>query len=139
MTTPEITLEKARESITERKHRVSDFLTAKEIEEVHESNQRGKKAPAFDNVDSYIAEIIARFGFETYMAWKEGEIEEGQMIKYILAERAREARNRLVIERIIVSSLAGANHPGKGGKIPKTLKTAFKLLKEEEKKMKGGN
>ena len=138
MTAPEITLNKARESITERKHRVSDFLTAEEIEEVHKANYKGKKAPAFDDVDAYIGEILGRFDYGTYIAWKNGEIEEKQMIKYILAERAREARNRLAIERIIVAAIAGANHPSKGGKIPKTLKTAFKLLKDEEKKTKGG-
>lgn len=139
MTTPELTLNKVKKTITERNYRVSDFLTTEEIEEVHESNRKGKKLPKFDLIDSYAGEILARFGYGAYLAWKNGEIEEGQMMKYVLAERSRDARERLVVERILVAAISGANHPAKGGHAPKTLKTAFKLLKEEEKNAKGGN
>ena len=60
------------------------------------------------------------------------------MAKYISAERAREARSRLRLENIIVASIAGANRATKSGHAPKTLKTAIKMLKSEEKLAKGG-
>ena len=88
-------------------------------------------------IDAYIAEIIARFGYETYLAWKSGEIEEMQMVKYIQAERARDVSNRLSLERMIFACVAGANNPTNSGHAPKTLRIATKLLKNEEKLAKG--
>ena len=59
------------------------------------------------------------------------------MAKYIQAERAREARNRLMIENIIVASVAGANNATKNGHPPKSLKAAIKMLKNEQNLAKG--
>lgn len=139
MTVPEITLKQAKEAAAVKTFRASDFLTKEELDEVHESNARGKKNTGFDVIDAYIAEIIARFGYDTYVAWKFGEIDEKHMAKYIQAERAREARNRLMIENIIVASVAGANNATKGGHPPKSLKAAIKMLKNEQKLAKGAN
>ena len=139
MTVPEITLKQAKEAAAVKTFRASDFLTKEEIDEVHESNAKGKKNTGFDVIDAYIAEIIARFGYDTYVAWKFGEIDEKHMAKYIQAERAREARNRLMIENIIVASVAGANNATKGGHPPKSLKAAIKMLKNEQKLAKGAN
>ena len=137
MTAPELTLNKVKNNAKVRNFRASDFLTDEEIEEVHTSNIKGKKTNSFDRIDAYIAEIIARFGYDTYVAWKFGEIGELQMAKYVEAERAREARNRLNIENVIVASVMGANHPTKRNHMPKSLKTAIKMLKNEEKLAKG--
>lgn len=137
MTVPELTLNKVKQNAKVRNFRASDFLTDKQIEEVHESNIKGKKNLSFDAIDAYIAEIIARFGYDTYVAWKFGEISEINMAKYIEAERAREARNRLMIENIIVASNAGANNPTKHGHMPKSLKTAINMLKKEQELAKG--
>jgi len=137
MTAPELTLNKVKETARVKSFRASDFLTDEQIEEVHDSNIKGKKSTDFNIIDAYIAEIIARFGYETYVAWKFGEIGEEQMAKYIQAERAREVRNRLSIESIILASVAGANNPTKGGHMPKSLKSAIKMLKNEEKLAKG--
>lgn len=137
MTAPELTLDKVKETAKVKSFRASDFLTDEQVEEVHESNIKGKKTSNFDKIDAYIAEIIARFGYDTYIAWKFGEINEINMAKYIEAERAREARNRLMIENIIVASVAGANNPTKGGHLPKSLKSAIKMLKNEEQIAKG--
>lgn len=137
MTVPELTLNKVKKERV-RNFRASDFLTQEQIDEVKESNLRGKKTTSFDEVDSYIAEIIARFGYDTYVAWKFGEIDEKSMMKYIEAERVREARNRLRLEHIIVASVSGANRPNKTGHMPKSLKMAIKMLKSEEKLAKGG-
>lgn len=138
MRMPELTLSKVKETAKVKSFRASDFLTDKQIEEVHESNLRGKKTTKFDAIDAYIAEIIARFGYDTYVAWKFGEISETNMAKFIQAERVREARNRLKLENIIVASVYGANNPDKHGKAPKTLRTAIKMLKSEENLAKGG-
>ena len=137
MTAPELTLNKVKQNAKVRNFRASDFLTEKELDEVHESNLKGKKTKGFDSVDAYIAEIIARFGYDTYVAWKFGEIGEKQMVKYLKAERARDVQNRLMIENIIVASMAGANNPTKGGHMPKSLKAAIKMIKSEEKLAKG--
>lgn len=139
MTVPEITLKQAKEAAAVKTFRASDFLTKEELDEVHESNAKGKKNTGFDVIDAYIAEILARFGYDTYVAWKFGEIDEKHMAKYIQAERAREARNRLMIENIIVASVAGANNATKGGHPPKSLKAAIKMLKNEQKLAKGAN
>lgn len=137
MTAPELTLNKVKQNAKVRNFRASDFLTEEEIDEVHESNIKGKKNTGFDKIDAYIAEIIARFGYDTYVAWKFGEIGEEQMAKYIKAERARDVQNRLMIENIIVASMAGANNPTKSGHMPKSLKAAIKMIKSEEKLAKG--
>lgn len=137
MTKPELTLKKAKETATKREFRASDFLTPEQLEEVHISNAKGKKTASFDEVDAYIAEILARFGYDTYVAWKIGEIKEDEMVRYIEAERVREVSGRLMLENIIVASVAGANNPTKNGQPPKSLKTAVKMLKSEENRAKG--
>ena len=139
MTAPELTLNSVKETAKVKAFRASDFLTKDEVEEIHESNIRGKKRNKFDKIDAYIAEIIARFGYDTYVAWKFGEIGELNMAKYVEAERAREARDRLTLESIIVAAVAGANHPTKGGHVPKSLNTAIKMIKKEQKLAEGGN
>lgn len=138
MTKPELTLENVRETAKVKTFRASDFLTDEQMDEVKEANLKGKKKAGFDEVDAYIAEILARFGYDTYVAWKFGEISEQNMIKYVQAERARDALNRLTLENIIVASVAGANQPTKNGHAPKSLKTAIKLLEKEQNLAKGG-
>lgn len=137
MTAPELTLNEIKKTARVKSFRASDFLTDKQIDEVRDSNIKGKKNTHFDAIDAYIAEIIARFGYDTFVAWKFGEIGEEQMMKYIQAERAREVQNRLMIESVIVASVAGANNPTKGGHMPKSLKSAIKMIKSEEKLAKG--
>lgn len=137
MTAPELTLNKVKETAKVKTFRASDFLTKEELDEVKKSNQKGRKT-RFNQIDAYIAEILARFGYDTYVAWKFGEIGEENMVKYIEAERAREAQNRLRLENLVVASVAGANRYNKSGHAPKTLKAAIKMLKSEEKLAKGG-
>lgn len=138
MTKPDLTLNKVRQTAV-REHRASDFLTQNEMDELHESNARGKKSVGFDAIDAYIAEILARFGYDTYLAWKAGDISEEDMAHFIEAERVRDTRRRLPLENIIVASVAGANQPTKHGQAPKSLKAAIKMIKSEEKIAKGGN
>lgn len=133
MTVPELTLNKVKETAKEKTFRASDFLTQEQIEEVKESNIKGKKSVGFDEIDAYIAEIIARFGYDTYTAWKTGEIDESRMVKYIQAERVRDVKNRLALESLLVGAMAGANNHTKSGHTPKSLKAAFQILKSERK------
>ena len=138
MTKPELSLDSVKQTATVKVSRASDFLTDEQMEEVHKSNAKGAKTNRFSVVDAYIAEIIARFGYDTYVAWKFGEISEDNMLHFIQAERAREAQHRLMIENIIVASVSGANHPTKSGHAPKSLTTAIKMLKTEQKLAEGG-
>lgn len=138
MTTPKLTLQDVTKNITKvREHKASDFLTDEQIAQVRASNLKGKKNSSFDIVDAYVAEIIARFGYDTYLAWKKGDISEERMAKYVMAERVREVKNRLSIENIIVGAVAGANHPNKSGHAPKTLKATIEFLKNERKFVEG--
>lgn len=137
MTMPELTLNSVRKSAKVKTYRASDFLTDQEVEEVRRSNLKGKKSPKFDQVDAYIAEILARFGYDSYMAWKNGDITEKDMAHYLLAERAREARLRYKLTSILVHAVAGANHRNKNGQLPKTLKIADELLKADKNTAEG--
>lgn len=133
---PELTLKEVREKAQTKVFRASDFLTTKQKEEVQKSNLKGKKK-AYNMIDAYVAEIIARFGYDTYIAWKDGSISEDSMLKYILAERARETQRTLALESIIIASVAGSNRPTKHGSTPKSLKVAIDILKKEQVKAKG--
>lgn len=127
---------KEKESQKVHNFRASDFLTQQQMEDLHKSNAKGKKRK-FDTIDAYIAEIIARFGYDTYIAWKTGAINEQDMVHYIEAERAREVQKTLALETIIIGAVAGSNHPTKHGNAPKSLKVAIDILKKEQSRAKG--
>lgn len=137
MTAPEISLNEAKKiAETKRNFRASDFLSEDEQKEVRKNNAKGKEQ-LFNVVDAYVAEILARFGYDTYMAWKAGDIPNERMQKYILAERARDSQLLFPLENIIVASVAGANNPTRGGHTPKSLQMAIKILKQEQEKANG--
>lgn len=132
-----ISLKKAKEIAGKKRNfRASDFLTEDEKAEVRKNNAKGKATP-FNGVDAYVAEILARFGYDTYMAWKAGDIDNERMQKYLLAERARDAQKLFPLENIILASVAGANNPTKGGHTPKSLQMAIKILKQEQERANG--
>lgn len=126
-------LGKAKEQaiVKERVHRVSDFLTNEEKNDLARANTRGKKK-AYDKVDAYVAEIIARFGYDAYIAWQSGNIETKRMNRLLAAERIRDRASLLTLEAVIVSAVAGANQPTKSGHAPKSLKNAIKILQKEQ-------
>lgn len=144
----EITLATAKDTLKEREQvfRASDFLPERKIEELHEINARGRKiVRPYDEVDAFAAEVLARFGWHAYRAWKTGERDErgrtimttDQLFKYIAAERARTTAEGLPLQYTVVGAMAGANHPTKHKNAPKTLKNTIKFLKEQQKKAKG--
>lgn len=140
MAREKITLETARKELAGKQvksFRVSDFVSEDEKTELRESNYARKEPErSFSAVDAYIAEILARFGYQTYQAWKVGDISERDMLAYVNAERARDAQNRLSLEAVVISSLMGAQQPHKGGQRP--IKSALKIFKSEQKLAKGG-
>lgn len=118
--------------------RLSDLLSKEEIADSKARKAKRKASePMFDAVDSYVAEIIARFGYEVYEKWNREEISTVTINKWLEAERAREKRAVYSLEALIVSAVSGANNPAKGNKTPKTLKLAYKILKEEQKLAEG--
>ena len=137
MKEPEISLNKAKEIAGKKRNfRASDFLTEEEKAEVRKNNAKGRAAP-FNAVDAYVAEILARFGYDTYMSWKAGDIDNDRMTKYILAERARDTQRLFPLENLILASVAGANNPTRGGHTPKSLQMAIKILKQEQERANG--
>ena len=130
---------KQRPSLTEgREFRASDFLTEDEQQELREVNARGRNIRRpFDEVDSFAAEIMARFGWDAYQAWLDGRFNPEKAMRFIAAERARQKREMLPLEAIILNAMAGANHPTKHKSTPKGLKQAVKIMKSETKQAKG--
>lgn len=144
----EITLQTARETLKDKEQvfRASDFLPARKVQELHEINARGRKiVRPYDEIDAFAAEVLARFGWQAYRAWKTQERDEkgqiimttDQLFKYIAAERARVTAESLPLQYTVVGAMAGANHPTKSKSAPKSLKNTIKFLKEQQKKAKG--
>lgn len=122
----------------ERVHRVSDFLTDEEQDKLTKANIKGKKkSKQFDKIDAYTAEILGRFGYDTYLAWQAGTFPADKMNRMLAAERVRERAKLLTLEAIVISAVAGANNPTKSGHAPKSLKTAINILKKEQEAIGG--
>lgn len=138
MTAPSLTLEAVKQQARTKVSRVSDFLTNDEQENRIKSKATAKRRERrFDGIDAYCAEIIARFGYDAYMAWNSGEIDEAFMARMIFAERARDKKRILPLEMIILGGVAGANQPTKSKQAPKSLKTAIKVLTKEQEEANG--
>lgn len=140
MTKHELTLESVKQSpkVGEQVFRASDFLTEAQVEELHQVNERGRKiVRPYDEVDAFSAEVLARFGWQAYQAWKEGEWSTDKVMRFIAAERARTTAEGLPSQITLVSAVAGANHPTKHKSAPQSLKNAIKMIKEQQKQAKG--
>lgn len=120
-------------------YQISDFMTSEEKRELRRSNFEGRKVKRkFDEIDAFVAEIIARFGYETYRAWNDGKISTDRISKLLLAERARERSYRLNLEAIIMATVSSCvKRSKKDPKMPRGLKLAHKIFKEETKLAKG--
>lgn len=140
MTAPELTLSQVRNSpkLQMGAPRVSDFLT-KEQKEVRTKRKRTavKSKRKFNDVDAYMAEIIARFGYEAYEKWNTGEIPEDKMLRLVLAERAREKAYLLPLETMICQLVKDCIRRSRKDKKPTGPKEAAKILKGEAKKARG--
>lgn len=130
----ELTLEKIKESpkaMPVREFRLSDFVSQEKVEEVHRRNASGSsKVRLFDAVDSYVARIIAYFGYEAYLDWNEGNIPDYRMRRLVEAYRASQLELLTNLEAIVLASgIAGAM--SKKAKGP--LGEAHKIIKKNEK------
>ena len=124
--------------VTDRVFRASDYLSEKELEEIHKSNAKGKKiVRPFDDVDAFGAEILARFGWDSYQAWLCGEFDMDKALRFVAAERARDKQTIVHLEALILSAMAGANNPDSHGHMPKSLRQANDIFKKEIKQAQG--
>lgn len=141
MTAPELTLQNVKKSAQQAVNvvRVSDFLSDEKKQELREAQEVRyiKKRRMFDDVDAYSAEIMARFGYDAWEAWNARLIKPEKMLRFVLAERARDKQKLLGFESLILSGLAGANNPTKSGHMPKSFKNAIRILKQEQSQAKG--
>lgn len=141
MMAPELSLNKVKESkkITTRTVRVSDFLTNEKRSELRMAQEarEAQRRRGFDEIDAYSGEILGRFGYLAWQAWQTGQIKGDKMVKMVLAERARQKRELLGVETMILAVGSGANHPTQSGHAPKSLRNAVKILKDEQKQAKG--
>lgn len=124
--------------LAEQHFRPSDFLTKQQQYELREANARGRTiVRPYDEIDAFAAEILARFGWETYRAWQMGEFSQEKALRFIAAERARDASRSFDIEQVIYAATLGANNPTKAGKLPKSAKKTAEILNEHLKRAKG--
>lgn len=129
------TLAEARQKLANRElhFRASDFLSDEEKAKLREINTKREDSKPYDEVDAFAAELLARFGWQAYQAWHHGEFEHERALKFIAAERARDEKKLIPLESVILLSMAGANHPGKNGKPPKSLASAQQIIKQQTK------
>ncbi|MCM1218193.1 MAG: hypothetical protein NC548_27220 [Lachnospiraceae bacterium] len=142
MTTPELTLNEVRKSPklnkAQRTYRVSDFLTKEQKEAREKRKHEAKKTKRlFDPVDAYVAEIMARFGYDVYEKWNKGEIDDQRMQRLLAAERAREKAYILPLETIIAQLVKDCIRRTKKEKKPTGPKEAAKIIKVEAKIARG--
>lgn len=129
---------KSSPKLAERHFRPSDFLTTQQMDELHEANARGKSVRRpYDEIDAFAAELLARFGWETYTAWQKGEFSQEKALRFVAAERAREAARSLPIEQVIYTATLGANNPTKSGKLPRSARKTAEIIKEHMNFAKG--
>lgn len=135
----ELTLDRVKGSpkaMPVREYRLSDFVSQEKVEELHEQNASGSKnAGTFDLVDSYVARIIAYFGYEAYKDWNEGIIPDYRMRRLVEAYRASQLELMTNLEAVVLATgIAGAF--SKKAKGP--LGEAHKIIKKNEKIIGGG-
>lgn len=135
---PEFTLNDIRNSSKVKVFQASELLTNEQKAKCGQKRQaRPRKRRLFDDVDAYVAEMIARFGYETYRAWKDDEIDDAKMNRWILAERARERAQFIPIEGVIAHMVGACIKRTKKERAPKGPKEAQKIIAQEIKAAKG--
>lgn len=116
--------------------RVSDLLSEDEQVELRKANSKSKKK-LFDPVDALVAEIIARFGYDFYLKWNNGELDDAWVSRLLAAERARAEREAFGLKAIVYSMVSACVRVEKGQKKPKGPAQASKIIKNSIKTIKG--
>lgn len=135
-----LTLEEVRRSpkLGDQVFQISDFMSSDEVTEVRRNNAIGKKKRRpYDTVDAFVAEMIARFGYDVYCAWNKDELSEELVNKMMVAERAREKAQLLELEGIIIAMVGACVKKEEGQPAPKGPKTAIKIFKRVAKMARG--
>lgn len=135
MRTPQ-TLEDIKKSpkLNKRNFGVSDFLTTERVEELHTAAANShRKKPLFDQVDQFVAEIISRFGYDVYLRWQAGEIDDEWLTRMLNAERARDKQKLLSLEGLIYSMVSASMSK----KPQKAVRHARDIMKQDIKIAKG--
>lgn len=137
---PEITLASVQKDIKKPKDgvfRASDLIDDKTLAELRKKAREGhKKKQAerlFDEIDALGAEILARFGWEVYQKWNYAEIPHDKVMRWLYAERAREAARQADLESVISAVVTSCIRRGKGDPEPKGPKIAQKIIKRHSK------
>lgn len=115
--------------------RLSDLVTKEEKAKLKPKRPRKKRA--YDDVDAFVAEVIARFGYNVYQKWNAGEIETTTLQKWVLAERARDKIQLIPLEGIIMHMVSACIKRHKKERAPKGPKEAQKIIAQEIKMAKG--
>lgn len=115
--------------------RLSDLVTKEEKAKLKPAKPK-KKRP-YDDIDAFVAEIIARFGYEVYQKWNLGEIETKALQRWVLAERARDRAQFIPLEGVIAHMVGACIRRTKKEKAPKGPKEAQKIISLEIKAAKG--
>lgn len=144
---PEITLAEVRDSLkkatktSDGVFRASDLIDDKTLTELREkarkSHQKKQAERLFDEIDALGAEIIARFGWETYQKWNYSEIPHENVMRWLYAERAREKANIVDLETIIAAVVTSCIRRGKKDPEPKGPKIAQKIINRHAKMARG--
>lgn len=119
--------------------RLTDFMTSEQKIALQKANYTARRPQKrrYDAVDALAAEILARFGWEPYRAWQRGDIDNDRMVKYLLAERARERSRLLNAEAMILAMISSLVKREKGQPKPRGVTLAQKIYKEEAEMARG--
>ena len=136
----ELTLDVVKKSpkVANQSFQISDFLSSDEQEALKLAVYRGKQRKRlFDEVDALTAEIAARFGYDVYMLWNNGDIDDDKMAKWLAAERAREYTHWNELASVVYAMVGACVRVEKGKPRPKGPKAARNLLTKMNSKAQG--
>lgn len=115
--------------------RLSDLVSKEEKAKL--KPKRPKKKRPYDDIDAFVAEVVARFGYDVYQKWNNGEIETKTLQKWVLAERARDRAQFIPLEGVIAHMVGACIRRNKKERAPKGPKEAQKIISLEIKAAKG--
>ena len=115
--------------------RLSDLVTKEEKAQL--APKTPKKKRPYDDVDAFVAEVVARFGYDVYRRWNAGQITTATLQKWVLAERARDRAQFIPLEGVIAHMVGACIRRTKKERAPKGPKEAQKIINLEIKMAKG--
>lgn len=123
-----------REAMAERRgknYTIEDFATEEEIKFIEEANSK-PQVKRFDVASAISAEVLARFGFDAWKAWQNGDISVSDMNAYLSAERGRERELLVELELIVQGMLSAQIKRERNRSIPAGVKNAREVIKRQQ-------